>query len=889
MTSVSQKGTITTITFSSESLFRQASTASIAEVSRIAQPIPKIQASSSCQPENAIDLKVYKGVEHPWTALIWQHAKRGQVREAVRLYEGMRKDGVEPSSSIFVALLKACSVLRDLKTVKHIHAEVVSSGLESDLYVNTMLVDVYARCKSLADARRVFEKMPHRDVVSWTAMLFGYIQMDKGEEVLHLYKRMQQEGVTPNGRTYVCALKACGAIAESGRRSGSDSGAVRRRCLEAVKAIHTDIVEKNFKVGLFVGNTLVAVYAKCGSLEDSRQVFEDMPQRDVVSWNALILGYAEMDNGKEALQLYSRMQAEGVIPDDRTYVSALKACSVLAASEDGVGGDSIAKTGRCLNFVRAIHERARREKFESDLFVGNTLLDAYAKCKSLEEARQVFDVMPHRDVVTWTAMIFAYAQMDKGDEALSLYNRMAKEGMTPNDRTYVSALKACSTLAGREGMNDATDTAAIEKCLEIAKSIHRAVAEQSVKLDIFVGTMLVDVYTKCMSLENARSVFEKLPHRDVVCWNAMMSGYVQNDEGEVVLNLYSRMQQQGVVPNDRTFVNALSACGTTAALEKGKEIHAQILQAGLQCDPFVANSLVDMYAKCGDVVAAQQVFDSSPTKDIVAWTALIAGYVHLGESEVVFDLFQRMIQEGVQPDGVAFLSVLTVCSHVGLMDRGQEYFDAMSQDYGITPTIKHFTCMVDLLGRSGRLAKALKILQTMSVQPDSAAWECFLGACQKWGNVELGRQGFECAITLNKEQSAPYILMSNIYEAAHMQEEAKQTQALRVKSRAWKQPGWSQWTDKNGIAHVFVVGDQGHSDSLAIYTNLEHFQLILEHERCIRDPRGVLRNVNEEQKMYLLSWRELFGNCARLPEKQLSNQPVKTSVREDQMHIVRCT
>lgn len=799
-----------------------------------------------------------------WNAMLLGYTHMDQGEDALQLYSRMQKEGVAPNDKTYVNVLKACSILAAsnartgcngnspktcLETVRSVHLMVKKGKDELDVFLGNILVNVYAKCGSLEDARAVFENITRRDVVSWNVMILGYAQMDRSEEALHLYARMRRESVTPDGRTYLGALKACGSMIELGERSQRDSLAVKRRCLETVKDIQADVVRRKLESDVFVGTMLVDLYAKLGSLPEARQAFEKLPRRDVISWTTMILGYAQIGDGEEALHLYTKMQHAGVLPNERTYVAALKACTALV--DMGARNSSHDRPGRgkCLKTVKAIHEDVLKRELGSSVFVATMLVDAYGKCGSLEDARQVFEKMAQRTVVSWNAMMLAYTQMARGEDALQLYNQMQAAGIMPDDRTYVSALKACSTVAASDERNGSSRTLAKERCLETVRFIHANVRKDKLESDAFVGNMLVDAYAKCGSLEDARRVFEQMPARTVISWTAMICGYAQVDEGEVALSLYTRMQQEGVRPNERTYVGALNACGCLAGLEKGKEIHAEILKAEIEnLDLLVQHSLIDMYGKCGSMLEAQSVFDTMPCKEVVGWNALIAGYAHQGETDAVFQLFHRMKQEGVQPDGITFLGVLTVCSHAGLVDEGQTYFNVMSRDHGITPTIKHFTCLVDLLGRSGQLDKAMGIIKDMPFSPDSAVWESVLGACRKWRDVELGRRAFEYAVGLDKDNATAYVLMSNIYSAAQMRKEAKGVQAARMKSRAWKQPGRSQWTDMGGVAHCFTAGDQGHREINGIHAKLEELLGKMKKAGYVPHLDSVLRDIPDSEK-----------------------------------------
>lgn len=802
--------------------------------------------------------------QRSWIVLISQHVKCGRSKEALKVYEQMRDDGVEvtPLAQTFIILLKACSNLRDLNTARKIHADAISSGLERNLYVATMLIDVYAKCGNLVDARRVFEKMPRRDAVSWTAMILGCVQMDQAEEALQLYTRMHEEGVEPDARTYVGILKACSRLAESADMKKCDSILGKKRCLQTVTAIHADIIEKRgYESDVFVGNMLVVAYAKCGSLENARLVFDKMSRRDVVSWNAIISGYSQMGKGEEALQLYTRMQKECVTPDSWTYVGVLKGCCSLAEVQGRVGDHDagmLAVSAICLETVRSIHADVKKANLESSLFVGNVLVDVYARYGSLEDARVVFERMPRRDVVSWNAMILGYAYMNKGEEALFLYSRMQQEGVVADSRTYVAALKACSSLAEAEREIDGERVGVNRRRVQTVRAIHSSVGKTKLAMEVsvFIGTALVDAYAKCGSMDEARRVFDAMPCRDVVSWTALIVGYAQVDKGDMALQLYSQMLQLGVVPDARTYVGALNACGSLAALEKGKEIHSQIMSGtgpqGLD-DFFLTDSLIDMYGKCGSMRDALRVFESMPTRTTVAWNALISGYAHLGESELVFDTFHRMEREGAQANAVTFLAVLTVCSHVGMVERGQSYFMLMSTNYGIAPTMKHFACVIDLLGRAGELDKATKMVESMPCMPNNAVWRSILAACRKWGDLERARRIFERAVELNTADAATFVLMANIYAAAAMPEEAKKTQARRVQLGAWKRPGLSRWTDSWGIVHTFAVSDPSqhpfsHSQLEGVHAKLADLLIRMKKQGYVPQLDSVLRDIPEEQK-----------------------------------------
>lgn len=730
-----------------------------------------------------------------WTSMILGYAQLQEGEMALQLFAQMQEEGVLPDGPAFISALKACHSLaafeentqgngvhvkkRTLEQVRAIHSQIVKIRCELSICVGTMLVDAYVKCGSLLDAKRVFETMPHRNEVSWSAIIFGHAQTHQGKKALQLYEEMLQEGVTPDDRAIVGALKACISLLALEDGKEVDGVLLQKQCLEQIRIIHSHILKRGSDIQVFVGTTLVDAYAKCGSLAEAMSIFEALPCRDAACWTAMIVGYAEGGEGELGIELYEQMQQQGVTADAQALVGALKACSSLAAMEEMHQGDTVCFKEKALGKARTIHSDAVNRRLESDIFVGNSLVDVYVKCGSLMDARRVFENLPHKDVVSWNIIISGYAQAEECEAALQLYLQMQNSGVLAGAQAFVGALKACISLATREVLNNSSTLSVKKRVLELVRGIHSTIVSSKCDSNMFVATTLIDAYAKCGNIADARRVFEAMSHRDATSWGAMIFGYAQMDEAEVALQLYARMEEEAVVPDHRSLIGALTACGSASRLEKGREIHAQLSAIQLAAsDLHVASSLIDMYSKCGSMPDAQLAFDMLPRRDVVTWNALIAGYVRQGDSGLVFELFEQMKQEQVWPDETTLLNVLTVCSHAGLVDKGQKYFEALSREFNITPTLQHYSCMIDLLGRAGHVDRAMVLAKTMPFQPDISVWRSILGASQKWCAVALGREAFELAARLDRIDTAACVLMSNIFAAAGMQEEARTVQAI---------------------------------------------------------------------------------------------------------------
>lgn len=506
--------------------------------------------------------------------------------------------------------------------------------------------------------------------------------------------------------------------------------------------LHAYMRRTGMETHSLLGNFLVPMLVEVGSMHSAQHVFDKLIQRNEWSWNALITGYVNCGKSQRAVSLYHKMQRdESVHPSGHTFVAILKACKKLKDLEKGT----------------KIHAEAARVGFlEGNLLVGNAIIDMYSKSGSLEKAQKVFDNLPARDVVSWNALIAGYAEHGPAEEAIHCFDEMQREGVIPSAITFVSSLKACGSLK------------AADKIHELHIDIEK---KGLLQRNVLVGTILVDIYAKCGLLKSAQHVFDCLPARDAVSWTALISGYSDQGYGEEAIKCFEKMQFEGVFPDAVAFLSSLKACGNIGAIEKGVEIHAEIERQGLiEKDAVIGTTLVDMYGKCGLLAKAQQVFDQLRVWDVVSCNALMTGYAQLGQSENVSLIFDRMLGENIKPDPVTFIIVLSACSRRGVFHNNETFFDAMSKDHGIIPSLEHHACMVDLLGRAGRLDMASEMIKKMQVCPNLVIWHTILSACRKWGNLDCGTQAFEHALRLDKKDGSAYVFMSHIYAATDLHE-----------------------------------------------------------------------------------------------------------------------
>eukprot|EP00253_Pinus_taeda_P001283 PITA_01283 len=739
-----------------------------------------------------------------WTAMITAYAQNGHGKEAFKLFSRMQISGIDPNQFSFASVLRGCMSLGTMSQGKEVHAQVVKTGFESDVCIRTALVTMYARCGSIDDAQKLFEQMQGRDVGSWNAIMSAYVLNGCHHVTLKLFHQMQKVDMEADQLTFACVLGACADL----------------QALHHGRELHANIIRSGFVLHIMVGNALITMYAKCGILEDALNVFNQMPERNIITWNAIISGCAQNGHGKVALELFGQMQLKSILPNQVTLASVLSACAALAALQQG----------------EEIHAYIIRFGYELDISVINALVTMYSKCGHVEDACKIFGKMPESDVVSWNAIIAGYAQNGDGEKALKLFRQMLLAGMKPNEFTFPSVVSGCASLGA----------------LKEGKEFHAHVMRTGFCSDISIWNALVTLYANCGIINNALQLFDIMPKRDESSWNAIIGGCSHNGLGEEALKFFSQMLRAGFKPSEITFTVVLCACTMHAAVEQGKRIHAHIIKTGFELPLSVGSSLITMYAKSGSIEDAVKAFQNIAEQNVISWTAMIVGYAHHGYGYEALELFEQMQKEAIKPNSITFIGVLSACSHVGLVTEGQLYFDSMSEDHGIIPSIEHYACMVDLLGRAGHLDRAKEFINSVPFEHGTKLWRIFLGACKIHGNVELGKQAAKSILKLEPEDVSTYVMLSNIFAAAGKWDDVAIVRKLMKDRGLKKEPGCS-WIEVGNHMHTFVVRDMSHPQTKEIYAKLDELTGQMEAAGYVPETNFVLHDLDKTQKEELLS------------------------------------
>ncbi|XP_058077691.1 putative pentatricopeptide repeat-containing protein At3g47840 [Magnolia sinica] len=682
------------------------------------------------------------------------------VRPCIR----MLFTGSEAASTNYKDLLKRSRYL----------TEKIQLGANPDPFEANSLIKELINTGHLNDARHLFEEIPIRDEITWTSMIGGYVKASDGFEALVLFSRMwTDEVIRVDQFSLSLALKACGSISE----------------LKHGESMHGYSVKTGFVNSVFVGSAILDMYAKAGNnILMARRIFDEMPMRNVVSWTAMITALVRASCNKEALDYFSRMWVSGVECDSYTFAIASKACADLSD----------------LNRGKEIHARTMKLGFDSSSFVANTLATMYNKCGKLDYGLLLFRRMSIQDVVSWTTVIASYVQMGCEENAIQAFLQMRDSGVSPNEFTFAAVVSGCAGLAK----------------IEWGKQLHAHVLCLGFMCSMSVANAIMTMYAKCGCITSASMVFHDMVKKDLVSWSAIIAGYSQEGHGEEAFKLLSQMRREGPKPNEFTLASLLSVCAYMAILDQGKQIHAHILLIGLEHDAMVKSSLITMYSKCGSIEEAKRIFYTMITVDIVSWTAMINGYAEHGNSNEAINLFEKMPTVGLRPDYVTFIGVLTACSHAGLVDLGFHYFELMSKQHRINPGKEHYGCMVDLLGRAGRLTDAELMIMSMPFKPDDVVWSTLLRACRVHGNVDCGKRMAEHILKLEPNCAGTHITLSNIYAARGRWRDAADVRKLMKSKGVKKEPGWS-WIKVKDSVTAFVSGDRSHPQGNEIYTMLD--------------------------------------------------------------------
>ncbi|XP_031372667.1 pentatricopeptide repeat-containing protein At3g22690-like [Punica granatum] len=683
----------------------------------------------------------------------------------------------------------------------------------------------------------------HPETAIWNRSLRTHLEAGSSSQVLQCYCEIVACGVPLDISTFHFLIHACS----------------RSLLLRLGREVHGRALKHGLGGNQSLRNCLMGLYAKAGMVWDVELLFQKVPGRDVVTWNTMISCHVRAGMLREAMRLFGRMRSEGVEPNEVTMVSLLSAVAKLRDLQMGeelhrfILEKRLDISGSLLNCLVDMYikcgamDRAQEllpdSQSRDDVILWTSLIGGHVKSGNMNGAQELFDRMPEKNLISWTTMASGYVQLGDYRNSLEVFREMLLGDVAPDEVALVTALNACSHVVecGRP-------------FVLLGGSIHGLLVKLGMALEGFLGNALLDFYVKSGWMEDARSVFRLLPRKTAVSWNSMLEGFCRTGEFKEAkeffdgipekdtvswnimigcctrfgyckesFELFHQMQNSKVEPDKVTLVCLLSACAKVGALSHGIWIHVHMKKNGIELDNALATGLVDMYGKCGSAEKAEEVFSEIPNKSVRLWTAMMAGYAMEGKALKAVELFSEMVSQGLKPDFITFVALLSACSHGGLLEEAYRYFNEMESKYGIEPMVQHFGCMVDLLGRVGRLEEALEMICSMPLGPDAAIWSTFLRAYESHQNVELAELAFRRLVELDPSSDSAHVVLSKVYAKLGRWDDMRLVRRKLHELGTRKKLGCSM-IEQDGSVHEFTSEDFSNPLSREIYSTLSEVE-----------------------------------------------------------------
>lgn len=743
-----------------------------------------------------------------WNSFVEEFASfGGDSNEILEVFKELHNEGVEFDSIALTVVVKICIALMELWFGMEVHACLVKRGFHFDVHLSCALINLYEKCLGIERANQVFDETPLQEDFLWNTIVMANLRNERWENALDLFRRMQSASAKATDGTIVKMLQACGKL----------------RALNEGKQIHGYVIKFGRVSNTSICNSIVSMYSRNYRVKLARAVFDSMEDHDLSSWNSIISSYASNGCLNDACDIFRKMESSNVKPDIITWNSLLSGHLLEGSYEmvltnfrslqhAGFKPDSCSITSAlqavielgCYNLGKEIHGYIMRSKLDYDVYVCTSLVDMYIKNDCVDKAEVVFRRTKNKNVCAWNSLISGYAYKGLFKNAEKLFNQLEEEGIKP---------------------------------------------------DLVTWNSLVSGYSMWGHSEEALAVINRIKSvgltPNVVSWTAMISGCCQNEKYMDALKFFSQMQEENVKPNSTTICSLLRACTGPSLLKKGEEIHCFSMRHGFFDDIYIATALIDMYSKGGKLKVAHEVFRKIKEKTLPCWNCMMMGYAIYGHGEEVFTLFDNMCKTGIRPDAITFTALLSGCKNSGLVMEGWKYFDSMKKDYDIIPTIEHYSCMVDLLGKAGFLDEAMDFIYTMPIKADASIWGALLAACRIHKDIKIAEVAARNLFKLEPYNSANYVLMMNIYSSLGRWEDAEHLRdsmtAMGVKvSNVWS------WTQVKHTIHVFSTEGKPHPEEGEIYFEL--YQLVSEIRKLgyVPDINCVYQNIDDSEKEKVL-------------------------------------
>ncbi|XP_016491478.1 pentatricopeptide repeat-containing protein At1g11290, chloroplastic-like isoform X1 [Nicotiana tabacum] len=580
-----------------------------------------------------------------------------------------------------------------------------------------------------------------QNVRSWTSKISNLVRENQSIEAINLFKTMLRNEHKPNYVTVLSVIRAAENLESTAR------------------CVHGFAIKLGFELELPIVTALVGVYSTW-NMDAALKLFNRTRYKDVILWSAMVSACVKSGEYVDAIELFRKMLSSSVEPNYISIVGIVPACANLGALKVG----------------KEIHAYSMKISFISHVNIQNSLVDMYAKCGSLKASVAVFRGIEKKDLVSWRTMIHGCVENDRFNEALSLFSQMRYCCFEPDDSVIREVIGALSELDE----------------IKIGQCFHSLVLKQGYLRCVSVVTALLHMYGDLCEIESARSLFDRLKPRDLIAWSTMIAAYAQSELPSNAFDIYWQMQSANEKPNEIIYVSLLQACSSMAAEEIGEGIHAQVIKIVNISNPFLISSLIDMYCKFGRISQGTAIFSEFPNKDLICWSSMINGYGINGHGNKALECFLDMLNSGIKPNDVVFISVLSACSHCDLEYEGWNWFYAMEERFDVTPKLAHYACMVDMLSRQGNIEEALEFVNNMPIEPDKRIWGTLLAGCRKTRvSTEISEIVAKRLIALDPENTSYFVILSNLYAEQGRWKEVEELRQLMDEKNLKKELGYS--------------------------------------------------------------------------------------------------
>uniref|UniRef100_A0A6V7QYB2 DYW domain-containing protein n=1 Tax=Ananas comosus var. bracteatus TaxID=296719 RepID=A0A6V7QYB2_ANACO len=735
-----------------------------------------------------------------WTALMVSLSSNGHPLDALQTYQQMRREGIACNENSFSAAVSSCCVLENEKLSLQVVAHIVVSGFETDLSVTNSLITLFGSLGRIQLAEQLFNRMTERDTISWNSIISMYSHEGTCDESFQFFSNMRGSNLCPDSTTLSSLISVCASLDH----------------LRWGRGLHALCFKDGHNSFVSVANTLVNMYSTCGEYDDAEFLFVSMPKRDIVSWNTMIASYAQSGNCIDALRILSQMIRTNEGMNHMTFASSLAVCS----------------SPETLMVGRMVHAFVTHLDLHCNLLVCNALITMYTKCNSIEEAEQVFKIMPTRDVITCNALIGGYGENKERMKAMQVFKWMKRAFIMANYITMVNILGAFSS------PNDLRDN---------GMPLHAHIVLTGFDSDEYVINSIITMYAKCGDFKSSGAIFHRMVFKTAISWNSMIAAKAQQGHGEDALKLLTEMRYSGNDLDQFSLSGGLAACSSLASVEEGQQLQILSVKLGLESNIHVINATMDMYGKCGKMEELLKLLPQPADRPQQSWNILISGYARHGCFEKAEETFKEMVFVGRKPDYVTFVALLSACNHAGLVGKGLEYYSMMNSEFHITPGIEHCVCIVDLLGRLGRLSEAERFVTEMPVPPNDRIWRSLLSSSRTHKNLDIGQRAARHLLELDPLDDSAYVLLSNLYATSRKWDEVDNLREHMKAINLKKRPACSWIKIKNEIS-TFGIGDKAHKDKKEIYAKLGEILLMVKDVGYVADTSYALHDMDEEQK-----------------------------------------